>query len=96
MSILQSLYEQNEAIELFCFTNDVVDRLKFEKEIGDESHKKLWFLIDSDNSEGWIKKACITASFHNLPLDNETKVLDYLIQIKEKMADDRNRGIHLW
>lgn len=86
---------QESAIDLFCLTSEIIERLKLERDFHDESHKKLWFLIDASDPEGWVKKACITACHHKMCLES-VKVLDLLVQAKIQMAEDRKNHVYLW
>lgn len=95
IDIFEASSRQEAAIDLFCLTDDVIERLKKEKDFQINDHKKLWFLIDAENPEGWIKKACITASYHKMDIES-MKVLDLFVKIKDQMAEDRKNGLHLW
>lgn len=86
---------QMKSIDSFVIVNTLIDILKREKEIGMQGHKDLFFLIDAENPEGWIKKAIATATYHEISM-YDTNIMDYFIKAKNQMKEDRKAGLHLW
>lgn len=86
---------QVNAIESFVIADTLIDILKREKEMGMQEHKDLFFLIDAENPEGWIKKAIATAVYHENSM-YDTDIMDYFVKAKYQMKEDRKAGLHLW
>lgn len=85
---------QMNSIDAFIISDTLLDILKTEKEIGMETHKDLFFLIDSPSPSDWIKKAITTATFHEIPMNND--IMGYFVKAKTQMKEDRKAGLHLW
>lgn len=86
---------QMDSIESFVIADTLIDILKREKEMGMQEHKDLFFLIDAENPEGWIKKAITTATYHEIPI-YDTNIMDYFVKAKNQMKEDRKADLHLW
>lgn len=86
---------QMNAINSFVIEDTLIDILKREKEMGMQEHKDLFFLIDAENPEGWIKKAITTATYHEISI-HDTNIMDYFVKAKNQMKEDRKADLHLW
>lgn len=86
---------QVNAIDSFVIADTLIDILKREKEMGMQEHKDLFFLIDAENPEGWIKKAIATAVHHEISM-YDTDIMDYFVKAKYQMKEDRKAGLRLW
>lgn len=86
---------QMESINSFVIADTLIDILKREKEMRMQEHKDLFFLIDAENPEGWIKKAITTATYHEISM-YDTNIMDYFVKAKNQMKEDRKADLHLW
>lgn len=86
---------QMNSIESFVIADTLINILKREKEMGMQEHKDLFFLIDAENPEGWIKKAITTATYHEISM-YDTNIMGYFVKAKNQMKEDRKADLHLW
>lgn len=89
--------EVEARMEVEAFMDALITDIKYRKMRGDVDTKPLEFLIDAEPEArmGWLKKALLTAAYHDI-LGNPSSPVEFFLACKKQMKEDRDAGLKLW
>lgn len=76
----------------------IIELIKKDKFSQTAKYKELWFLSEASFNRGreWILKACKTLEYHKITPPIGETILDFLLEGKRQMKEDRKNGLKLW